>query len=117
MGQRMVRVDELVKREVSDVLHTRYQAESVCITVTGVKVSPDLRQARVFYSVFGDDEQADKARRFLSRESGEIRRFVGKRIVLKYLPWLEFVYDDSIERGMRLNTMIDELDLEEEDYL
>ena len=47
MGQRMARVSELVKREISEILHTRYQSESVYITVTGVTVSADLRNARV----------------------------------------------------------------------
>ena len=115
MGQRIVRVNELVMREVSEILHTRYQAESVYITVTGVNVAPDLRRATVFYSVFGDEERARAARKFLGCESAEIQKRVGKRVVLKYLPVLNFSYDDSIERGMHLNAMIDQLDVPDED--
>ena len=113
MGQRMARVSELVKREISEILHTRYQSESVYITVTGVTVSADLRNARVYYSVLGGEEESKSARSFLTREAREIRRIVGKRIVLKYLPALEFIYDESMERGAHLNVLIDQLGLDE----
>ena len=109
MGQRLIRVNELVKREISDVLHTRYQSESVYITVSEVRVSPDLRNARVYYSVLGDDEQRRKAGAFLKN-----RRQLSKRIVLKYLPHLRFVFDQSIERGSRLNDIMNELGMEGE---
>ena len=114
MGQRIVRVCELVKREISDLLHTRYQTEAVHITITEVEVSPDLRHARVFYSVVGQDNHEKEAKSFLRRHASDIRHQIGKRIVLKYLPMLEFIPDDSIERGIRLNTLIDELDPEGE---
>ncbi len=115
MSQRMVRVSELVKREISDILHTRYQAESVYITITGVEVSPDLRHARVYYSVLGGEEEVRTARELLDREAREVRRILGRRVVLKYLPALNFIYDVSIERGIHLNALIDRLGLEEEE--
>ena len=111
----MVRVSELVKREISDILHTRYQAESVYITITGVEVSADLRHARVYYSVLGGEEEVCRGREFLDREVREIRRNLGRRVVLKYLPALNFIYDVSIERGIHLNALIDQLGLEEEE--
>lgn len=114
MGQRLVRVNELLKREISEFLHTRYRSESVYITITGVDVSPDLRWAKVYYSVLGGFEESTEAKKLLKREAREIRKTVGKRIVLKYLPYLEFIYDQSIEKGMRLNALIDELDLDGE---
>ncbi len=114
MGQRMLRVSELVKREISDLLHTRYRSEATYITITDVNVSSDLRNARVYFSVIGDSEKAASAARFLTTESRELRRMLGKRIVLKYLPNLNFVYDESQERGAHLNALIDELGLDEE---
>ncbi len=114
MGQRLIRVNELVKREISDVLHTRYQSESVYITVSEVIVAPDLRNARVFYSVLGDDEQRRKAGAFLKNRNFDIRRQLSKRIVLKYLPHLHFIFDQSIERGSHLNDIMDELGMEDE---
>ena len=114
MGQRVVRVSELVKREISDLLHTRYQAEAVYITITEVEVSPDLRHARVYYSVLGKDHESQKAERFLSDHAPEIRHQMGKRVILKYLPALEFISDQSIKRGSRLNALLDEIIPEDE---
>ena len=106
----MVRVNELLKREISDLLHTRFQGRAVYITITGVQVSSDLKTARVYYSVLGTEEQRRASRHFFKTEGAEIRHQVGKRVVLKYLPALSFVYDDSIERGLRLNELIDQLE-------
>ncbi|AWT59980.1 MAG: Ribosome-binding factor A [Candidatus Moanabacter tarae] len=114
MGQRMLRVSKLVKREISELLHTRYRSESVYITISDVEVSSDLRNARVYFSVVGDSERAASAGRFLKAESRELRRMLGKRIVLKYLPNLSFVYDKALERGVHLNALIDEFGFDEE---
>lgn len=114
MGKRVLRVNELVRREISEILHTRYQAESVYITITEVSVTRDLRQARVYYSVLGDEVHAYKAEQFLTAVGTEIRMMVGKRIVLKFLPHFTFVYDESLIRGDKMNQLIDELGLSEE---
>jgi len=58
MSTRTVRVNELVQREISEILRRNYQSEAVTLTVTEVRVSPDLRDARVFVSVLGDGEAA-----------------------------------------------------------
>ena len=114
MGKRVLRVNELVRREISEILHTRYQEESVYITITEVSVTRDLRQARVYYSVLGDEVHAYKAGQFLTAVGTEIRMLVGKRIVLKFLPHFTFVYDESLIRGDKMNQLIDELGLSEE---
>jgi len=113
MSQRNIRVNELIKREVSEVLHTRYQQESVYITITEVDVSPDHRKAHVFFSVLGDDERAQDSLRWLTRHQKEIRHQVGKRIILKHLPHLQFHHDPSIERGNQILQIMEELDEEE----
>ncbi len=112
MSQRNVRVNELIKREVSDILHTRYQAETVYITVTRVDVSPDHRKAHVFFSVIGGDERARPALNWLTRHQKEIRRQVGKNVVLKFLPHLQFHHDPSIEEGDQILDLLNELDEE-----
>lgn len=109
---RVVRVNELVKRELSEVLHTRYQGETVYITISEVRVAPNLRNAEVFYDVLGGPEQITKARRFFARERDEIRKQLSKRVVLKYLPHLQFTHDDSLARGNDLNQLMDEMGLE-----
>jgi ribosome-binding factor A len=114
MGQRVVRVNELVKREISHVLHTRHRAESVHISILGVDVSPNLRKAKVFYATHGDAEKRASAERFFSKHHETIRREVGKAVTLKYLPHLDFVYDKGADYGERLNELLDDLGLEGE---
>ncbi len=109
MSNRTVRVNELVQRELSDILRKRYQSESVAITITEVRVTPDLHDARVFVSVIGNDEAALKGLRWMQRKGGELRYELGRRIVLKFLPKLEFVVDESVVRGTRILKMLDDL--------
>lgn len=120
MSQRLVRVGELMKREISDILRTRYQQESVSITITDVDVAPNLRRASVFYAVVGDDDARQRAHKLLKNNSKEIRRLMGIRITLKYLPELTFVFDKGMAHGTHINLLIDELEIpgeerEEED--
>ncbi|PWU06579.1 MAG: 30S ribosome-binding factor RbfA [Verrucomicrobia bacterium] len=110
MGQRITRVNELVKREISLILHTQYRDETVYITITDVNVAPDLRTAQVFYSVLGDPIKTREAGQFFARYKTEIKRQLGKVVVLKYLPRLEFILDPSIERGIKLIDFMDELE-------
>ena len=114
MGQRVVRVNELVKREISHILHTRYQAETVDISILAVDVSPNLRSAKVFFATHGDTDVRERAERFFSRHHESIRREMGKTIRLKYLPHLEFIYDKGADYGERLNQLLDDLGLEGE---
>jgi len=114
MGQRVVRVNELIKREISQVLHVRYQAEAVDISILKVDVAPNLRSAKVFFATHGDEERRAFAERFLNRKAEAIRREMGKSITLKYLPRLEFLYDKGADYEERLNHLLDELGLEGE---
>ena len=111
----MVRVNELVRREISEILHTRFRSECVGITITEVKVANDLRNARVYYAVLGGQEDTQLAQLFLKKQGREIRHLLGRRVVLKYTPFLNFVHDESIARGFHLNNLLDELDLDELD--
>ena len=111
MGQRTRRVNELIKREISSYLHVRYRSESVCWTITDVDVSPDLRNGTVAYSVIGDESQSRKAADFFSKKSGEIRKVVGRNIVLKYTPKFRFVLDLGMKRGNRVLEILDDLDV------
>jgi ribosome-binding factor A len=109
MSNRTLRVNELIQREISTYLHTRYQSEAVRITVTGVQVSPDLHDGRVFYSVLGGREDVAECGRWLREKAGEIRHVVGRQVVLKNVPRLEFVPDESTVRASRVTQMLDEI--------
>jgi ribosome-binding factor A len=110
MSIRTVRINELVQRELSDILRRRYQSEAVAVTVTEVRVAPDLRDARVFVSVIGDAETAADRLRWLRRQAPAIREEIGRRIVLKYLPKFEYILDDSAARSLRVLQILDDLD-------
>ena len=110
MSNRTLRVNELIQREISDILRKRYQSEAVAITVSEVRVAPDLRDARVFVAVVGDEETGNEKLRWLRSKAGEIRSEVGRRIVLKYLPKFEYVLDQTAERGARILQVLDEIE-------
>src|SRR6185295_9605563 len=110
MSNRTVRVNELLQREISDILRKRHQSEAVAITITEVRVAPDLRDARVFVSVVGDAEFGEKKLKWLKSKAAEIRAEVGRRIVLKFLPKFEYILDESALRGARILQALDEVD-------
>jgi len=110
MSNRTVRVNELVQRELSDILRKRYQSEAVAITIAEVRVSPDLRDARVFVAVVGDEETGEQKLRWLRSKAVEIRAEISRRIVLKYLPKFEYVLDRSAIRGARILQMLDAIE-------
>ena len=99
----------MVKRELSALLHSRWRSESVAITITEVDISPDLRNARVYYSVIGGREAVAKAGKFLMSIRNQLRHLLGQKVVIKYTPELRFVYDPSVERGMHILEKLDEL--------
>ncbi|HLS28854.1 MAG TPA: 30S ribosome-binding factor RbfA [Opitutales bacterium] len=110
MSERNIRVNELLKREISEVLHTRYKDETVYITILGVQTSPDHRKAHVYFSVIGGEKQAKPSLNWLTRHQKEIRREVGRKIVLKFLPHLQFHYDPSTEKGDQVINLLNELE-------
>lgn len=110
MSNRTLRVNELIQRELSDILRKRYQSEAVAITLTEVRVAPDLRDARVFVSVVGTEEEIEARLRWLRARARELREELGRRIVLKYLPKFEYVADHSTAQGARILQVLDEIE-------
>jgi len=109
MSSRTVRLNELMQRELSDILRQRYQSESVALTVTEVRVAPDLRDARVFVAVVGPAEVAEQKLRWLRRQARAIRDEMAKRIVLKFLPKFEYVLDESTVKSLNVLRLLDQL--------
>jgi ribosome-binding factor A len=113
VSNRTLRVNELIQRELSDILHRRYQSEAVAVTITEVRVAPDLRDGRVFVSVVGTEEEGQKKLRWLQKMAQELRTELGRRIVLKYMPHLTYAIDKSTHRGNRILQVLDEINLGE----
>jgi len=79
------------------------------ITITGVAVSPDLRAARVYYSVLGDESEKESTQSALDRAAPRVQGVVGREVRLKYNPRLEFVFDESVEQGLRMERLLQEI--------
>jgi len=108
-GDRHVRVAERIREEISLILQNRVKDPGAgSITVTDVTVTPDLRMARVFYSVLGDEEMRKAARDALRRSKGYIRRELGQVLRIRYSPELTFLYDATFEKGVRIERLLRE---------
>ena len=103
------RLNEEVKREISTIIRNEIKDPrlTAMVSVTDVKVTKDLRYAKVFVSIFGkDDEEKNNTFIALKNASGYIRREIGQRINLRYNPQIIFEIDDSINYGMHIEELI-----------
>jgi ribosome-binding factor A len=108
---RMRRVDEAVRAVLSDAIASDLKDPRIgFVTVTGVKTSPDLRHARVYVSVLGSDTERESTLDGLRSAHGFLQRRVAAELTLKHTPSLVFLYDDSVDRGMRISELLDHLD-------
>lgn len=105
----MRRVNEAVKEVLSTHIAGDLRDPRIgFVTVTSVETSPDLRRARVFVSVLGSDEERDQSITGLNAAHGLLQSQVARELRMKRTPVLEFVYDDSIETGMRISGLLEE---------
>lgn len=105
----MRRVDEAMRAVLSDAIAKDLKDPRVgFVTVTGVKTSPDLRHARVYVSVLGDEPERAASIDGLRSAHGYLQRRVASELTLKHTPSLEFEYDGSVDRGMRINAILSE---------
>lgn len=107
MSTRTLRVNELIHRELNDILRKQYKDEAVAITITGVQVSPDLHEGKVFVAVTGEEEDEVKCLRWLKHNSKDFRFELGRRIVLKNMPHFTYLMDVSTARGNRILSVLD----------
>jgi ribosome-binding factor A len=106
---RMRRVDEAVRAVLSDAIAKDLQDPRVgFVTLTAVKTSPDLRHARVYVSVLGNDQARCETLEGLRSAHGFLQARVAAELPLKHTPTLTFQYDESIDRGMRISRLIDQ---------
>ncbi|MBA3420555.1 MAG: 30S ribosome-binding factor RbfA [Thermoleophilaceae bacterium] len=105
----MRRVNEAVREVVSAHIAGDLKDPRIgFVTVTSVDTSPDLSHARVYVSVLGDEDERERTLEGLQSSRGYLQAMLNDELHLKRTPTLAFVYDDSIEQGMRLSQLIDE---------
>lgn len=108
--RRTIRVDELLKQELAGLIRDMKDPRVGFTTVMDVRTSPDLRHARVYVSVLGDEEDKQETVGVLQRARGYLRARLGRDITLKYLPELHFELDRTLEQAARIDALLDELD-------
>lgn len=108
--RRQKRVGDLIQEEISDMLQKKLEDPRLQqVTITGVEVSPDLRYARVWYSVLGGPQEMADAAAALQKASSLLRRELSSRISLRYMPELAFKFDDSWQRGARVDELLEQI--------
>ncbi|HOO89317.1 MAG TPA: 30S ribosome-binding factor RbfA, partial [Syntrophales bacterium] len=104
--KRADRVADLIKAEISDILLKEVNDPQVReVTVTDVKVTDDLRQAKVFFVRIGENICNEETTKGLQRATGFLRRELGKRLRLRYVPEIKFIFDESFEYGDHINRL------------
>jgi ribosome-binding factor A len=109
MSERMRRVNEALREVLSEAMGALKDPRIGFVTITGVKASPDLRQATVYVSVLGSARKREASLAGLESSHGVLQAVVNRELHLKRTPQLRFEYDPTIEEGMRLTRLIDEL--------
>jgi len=108
--KRTVQVGGLIQQEISELLVRKIKDPRLeLVTITGVKVSPDLKLARVYFSRFGNPEEIKRGLEGLQSATGYIKRELGQRLKLRRIPDLEFVHDTSFEYGDRIESLLKDL--------
>jgi ribosome-binding factor A len=113
MSDRMRRIDESLRQVLSEALLELKDPRIGFVTITGVHTSPDLRQARVFVSVLGSEKKRQATLVGLEAAHGVLQSRIARELRMKRTPQLTFEYDPSVERGVRMTKLIDELSADE----
>ena len=112
-ASRPARVGDQIRIEISDLLARQVSDPGIgFITVTRVTVTPDLQQARVYYTSLGDEKARRESHRALQRAASFLRRQLGQRLRLRRVPELQFFFDESVERQDRIERILQEISAE-----
>ena len=104
---RQSRVGGRIQEELSTLISRKIKDPRLeWATITSVKMTRDLKMARVYYCVFGDDEKKDAVGSAFASAHGFIKRELAKKLGLRYMPNLEFFYDESFDYGQRIDDLL-----------
>jgi ribosome-binding factor A len=110
-GDRMRRVNEALREVLSARIAGGLKDPRVgFVTVTAVDTSPDLRHARVYVSVLGDEQERAETMEGLESSRGFLQAGIARELRIKHTPALQFAHDEALERGMRISRLLDEVD-------
>lgn len=110
MSQRILRVQELIKRELGTLLQRELEFPGLLVSIHDVEMTPDLKQCKVFFGVLGGGPHAgERVLEKLEGHRGALQNKLARRVILKHTPTLQFRLDDSVERGVRTLRAIEAL--------
>lgn len=105
---RMRRVNEVLREVIGEELKELSDPGLSQVTVTAVDTSPDLRHAKVYFTVYGGEEEREAALEALGRAHGSLQAAIGSETRMKRTPTLRFLYDEAVETGLRIASLLDE---------
>ena len=104
------RVSGLIQEVLSELLKKKIRDPRLAMaTITGVKMSSDLKLARIYFTIYGDAQKSEAARRGFESARGFIKRSLAGRLGLRYMPDLKFFHDDSFEYGSHIDKLLDKI--------
>lgn len=109
MSLRNERVRKELMRDISDIIRKEIRGLEGVVSIVDVEVSHDNSFAKVIYSILGSDEQIEKDKTIIEKNTGKVRYEVGKRIRLRVTPEIKFVYSDGLEKGSKVLDLIDKI--------
>lgn len=113
---RKERINVTIKEALSDLLFNQVKDPRVgFVTITAVEVSKDYESAKVYYTVMGDDDEKEESRKGLISAGNFLRKTISRQLKLRNAPELRFVYDDTLDRSIRVEEAIQEWKKKEED--
>lgn len=106
---RQERLNERIKELVGELVQTRLKDPRIgLVTITGVSIAPDYATAKVYFTVMGDDAAKAETRKGLESAKSFLRKAVGRELELRQAPELRFLYDETLDRAMRIDEVIRE---------
>jgi len=116
MGQRPERVQEALRQEISRIVQNEIKDPRLgFITITGVELTKDLRYAKVYFSVLGEEKEKKLALKGLNSARGYIKGHISDRIKLRFMPQIEFKIDETLEHTKKIYDLLDKLKKEKKE--
>lgn len=115
MSRRVKRVCALIKRELGPFIQKQGWFKNVLVTIADVDMTPDLKQAHVYFGVIGSDSEKSDIKVILTKNRIMLQNHIGRRVVMKFTPRLYFHIDDSVERGVEILRIMDSIDIPDDD--
>jgi ribosome-binding factor A len=107
MKYRRLKLQDLLREEISSIILRDIKDPGLgMVTILDVKMTEDLKHAKIYYSIYGNDQEKEKTTNALKRSKGYIKFLLGERLKLRYMPEIAFVVDDSYEKIARIEDIL-----------